>query len=516
MKKINIKAIPVALALAFAVSACDQGFEETNVNPNSPEAVPASLLLPTVIRKGVSETAGLAWGYGNVVMQYSAKIQFTNEDRYNWGPASDPYDPFFNSMRDVQNIINISEESGEDNYKGVALVMKSWMYSVMTDTYGDLPYTQAVAAKSGVNSPVFDTQSDIYAGIIADLESANTLLDPLGASIEGDILFAGDIMLWKKFANSLLLRIHMRLSDRIDPSAAMQAIMSDASTYPIMTGNEDNAALQYLQDNPNQQPLYTTRSGSFDEYRLSENMEDILKSLNDNRIYAYAQPTTNSGAGLVGALDDYQGVPNGLADEEALAYSPSGEADKGGSNYISRVGLMFSCSACDDLASPIARQSILMSYSELQFVLAEARERGFISTGDAETYYTNGIQSSFDYYISRLDVGGYTDISAAVVPDATYFTQADVAYTGTQAELLEKIGTQKWIALFFSGMEAWFDWRRTGYPTITPGAGAVQSTVPVRFIYPTDVQALNKDNYDAVIARQGPDNLNTKVWWDIN
>ncbi|UXP32215.1 SusD/RagB family nutrient-binding outer membrane lipoprotein [Reichenbachiella agarivorans] len=515
MKIFNIKLIAWVLAVVLTVTSCDDDFEQVNTNPNSPESVPAYLLLPTVIRSGVSQSADLAWGYGNVVMQYSAKIQFTNEDRYNWGPESDPYNPYFGAMRDVQNIIIIAEESGNDNYKGVALVMKSWMYSIMTDTYGDLPYSEATSAKSGVNLPTFDTQEDIYKGIIADLETANTLLDPSSAGIEGDILFDGEIMMWKKFANSLLLRIHMRLSDRVDPSTAMQTIISDPTTYPIMTGNVDNAALQYLQDNPNQQPLYTTRSGSYDEYRLSENMETILKSLGDNRLYAYAQPTTNSGAGLVGTLDDYQGVPNGLADEEALAYSPTGEADKGGSNYISRVGLMFSCSACDDLASPIARQSILMSYSELQFVLAEARERGFISTGDAKTYYMNGIQSSFDYYISRLDVGGYTEISAAVEPDATYFTQADVAYTGTQEELLEKIGTQKWIALFFSGMEAWFDWRRTGYPTITPGSGAVQPTVPVRFIYPTDVQALNKDNYDAVIARQGPDNLNTKVWWDV-
>ncbi|PIB35956.1 hypothetical protein BFP72_11400 [Reichenbachiella sp. 5M10] len=516
MKIFNIKAMMLVIGLTMVGSACDDGFEELNVNPNSPETVSASLLLPTVIRKGVSESAGLAWGYGNVVMQYSAKIQFTNEDRYNWGPESDPYTPYYNAMRDVENIVNISLESGQVNYEGVALVMKAWMFSIMTDTYGDLPFSQAIAAKEGTNLPQFDNQEDIYKGIILDLERANTLLDPAAESIDGDILFDGDIMLWKKFANSLLLRIHMRLSDRVDPSAAMQAILDDATARPIMTSNDDNAALQYLQDNPNQQPLYTTRSGSFDEYRLSENMEDILKSLNDHRLYVYAQPTTDSGAGLVGTLDDYQGVPNGLADEEALAYSPSGDPDKGGSNYISRVGLMFSCSACDDLASPTARQSVLMSYSELQFVLAEARERGYITTGDAQTYYTNGIQSSFDYYISRLDEGGYSEISAAVVPQADYFTQTEVAYTGTQEELLEKIGTQKWIALFFSGMEGWFDWRRTGYPTIVPGPGAVQSTVPVRFIYPTDVQALNKDNYDEVIARQGPDDLNTHVWWDVD
>ena len=497
-------------------TSCDDGFEEVNTNPNDPESVSAALLLPTVIRNSTYEVASLAWGYGNVVMQYSAKIQFTNEDRYNWGPQGDPYGTFYNGLRDIKNIIEIAEESEHDNYKGVALVMKSWMFHIMTDAYGQLPYTEATLAKDQVNLPAFDSQETIYTGIIADLTLANELLDPAKTSISGDILFNGDIMKWKKFANSLLLRIHMRLSDRVNPASAMQAILNNPSNFPVMESNEDNAAVQYLSDLPNQQPLYTTRSGSFDEYRLSENMEGILKSLNDNRLYAYAQPTTDSDASLVGAYDDYQGVPNGLADEEALQYSPSGDPEKGGSNFISRLGLMFSCSACNSLASPIAAQTVLMSYSELQFILAEARERNFINSGSAEEYYMEGINSSFNYYADRLNVGGYSEIVDVISPEASYFTQEEVAYTGTQEELLSKIGTQKWIALFFNGMEAWFDWRRTGYPTITPGPAAVQSTVPVRFMYPTDVQALNADNYKSAIQSQGPDNLTTKVWWDVD
>jgi len=516
MKLFNIKRTAVALALIMGVAACDDGFEELNMNPNSPEQVPASLLLPTVLRNGINENAGLAWGLGNVVMQYSAKIQFTNEDRYNWGPESSPYNSYYNIMRDLENIKSIATASGNNNYKGVAMVYQSWLYSVLTDSYGDVPFSEATLAKEGVNLPSFDSQQNVYDGIIADLTEANSLLDVNGQSIEGDILFEGDILRWKKFANSLLLRIHMRLSDRINPSAAMQAIVSNPANFPIMESNDDNVALQYLPDLPNQQPLYTTRSGSFDEYRLSKNMEDKLKSLNDTRLFVYAQPTNNSAAGLVGDWDDYEGVPNGLADEAALQYSPSGDPLKGGSNFISRIGLMFSCSACNSLASPTAAQAMLMSYSELQFILAEARERGFITTGNAATYYTNGIQASYDYYDERLEIGGYTAIRNAVNADVAYYAQPDVAYVGTSAERLEKIATQKWIANFFNGLEGWFDWRRTGMPQITPGPGAVQPTVPVRFIYPSSVQALNKENYNEVVQRQGPDNLSTRVWWDIN
>ncbi|MEC7754081.1 SusD/RagB family nutrient-binding outer membrane lipoprotein [Roseivirga sp. UBA1976] len=515
MKSFNKLFVVAVLAVCFGLAACDDGFEELNMNPNSPEEVPASLLLPTVLRNGINESAGLAWGLGNVVMQYSAKIQFTNEDRYNWGPESSPYNSYYNIMRDVENIKKIATESGNNNFLGVAMVYQAWLFSVLTDAYGDVPYSEATMAKEGVNLPKFDAQQEIYQGIIAQLNEANDILDVNGPGIEGDILFNGDILRWKKFANSLLLRIHLRLSDRIDPSAAMQAIVGNPVDHPIMESNADNVALQYLADLPNQQPLYTTRSGSFDEYRLSEKMENTLKSLNDTRLFAYAQPTTDSGAGLVGDWDDYQGVPNGLADEEALQYSPSGDPAKGGSNFISRLGLMFSCSACNSLASPIARQAMIMSYSELQFILAEARERGFITTGTAADYYRNGIQASFDYYDERLEVGGYHAIKDAVEADALYYAQPEVAYVGTPAQRLEKIAMQKWIANFFSGLEAWFDWRRTGVPQITPGPGAVQATVPVRFMYPSGVQALNKENYNAAIQRQGPDNLTTRVWWDV-
>lgn len=514
MKVNKLKYIAALSMMLFCAASCTEDFESINKNPNSPEDVPPSLLLPTIIKNPVNEVAGLAWGYGNVVMQYTGKIQFTNEDRYNWGPQSDPYNTFYNALRDVNNIINITEESGENNYKAVALIMKSYMYHFMTDAYGDVPYTEAIQAKSSVNFPKFTKQEEIYQGILADLKTANDLLGTSSEALDGDILYSGDIEKWKKFANSLRLRIYMRLSDRMDPSAGMQAILNDPNS-PIFTSNSDRAALTYLVDAPNQQPLYTTRSGSFDEYRLSEHMEGTLKDLDDPRLFVYAQPTTESAAEVLGTKDDYEGVPNGLPDEEALQYSPSGDPEKGGSNFISRVGLMFSCRACNDLASPVAAETVLMSYPELQFILAEAREKGYINTGDAETYYLQGIRSTFDYYEERLQIAGYNELVDVVQPSEDYFAQDAVAYTGTQTEKLAKIGQQKWLALFFNGMEAWFDWRRTGYPEITPGPGAVIATVPVRFQYPTDVQALNPESYKEAVSRQGADAITTRVWWDV-
>lgn len=514
--KINKLSISgLALGLLLGVSACDKDFEEVNVNPNSPEAVSSSLLLPNVIRNTTNQIAGNAWGLGNLVMQYTAKIQFTNEDRYNWGPQSNPYNTFYGALRDINNIVELSGTANQKNYVGVAKVMRAHLFAYMTDVYGEIPYSDAIQAKAGVNYPKFDSQESVYKGILVELEEANAMLGTTSEKIEGDILFNGNVTLWKKFANSLRLRMLMRLADRQNPAQALQAIVSNPTQSPIFATESEQAVLQYLQDVPNQHPLYTTRSGSYDEIRLSENLENALKDLNDPRLFAYAQPTSNSGAGVIGPISAYEGVPNGLGDEEALKYSPSGDPSKGGSNFISRVGLLWSCQACGSQASPTGYQAILMSYAEVQFILAEARERGFITVGSAEDYYKKGVQASVNYYKSRYTLINQPAIAAKLVVDDTYFAQPKVSYTGSTEEKLAKIGTQKWIALFFSGLEAWHDWKRTGFPSIKPGPAAFINTVPVRFMYPSSLQSLNGENYKAAVGRQGADAITTRVWWDV-
>ena len=158
-----------------------------------------------------------------------------------------------------------------------------------------------------------------------------------------------------------------------------------------------------------------------------------------------------------------------------------------------------------------------MSYSELQFILAEARERDFITVGDAQQYYENGIKASFTYYASRANAGGWSDIANALVNtdlDA-YIGQPMVAYTGTIDEKLEKLYKQKWISLFYTGFEAWSDWRRTGLPEVIPGPDAVNSgNVPVRFQFPNSVKSTNNENYQKAVQNMGADDLNTRLWWD--
>ena len=514
------KMIFITLPLLCIIS-CTKDFEEINKNPNFPESAEAALLLPGIMREMIRNWGGQGWEEGFTITQYASRLQFTSGDRYDWSPTGDPYNDSYGSLRDVENIIrSTKDEEGLQNYYGIALIIKSWIYSYLTDAYGDVPYTDAIKGISDENiTPQFTPQSEIYDGIFADLKTANQLLQ--GAdNISGDILFGGDILKWRKFSNSLRLRLAMRISD-VDNSRAiaeMTEIVGNPASFPIFESNADAAVQQWNSDNP--QLKYDTRSGSFDEVRLSLTLETRLKALNDKRLIVFAQPTSNSGKGVYSDnLDDYVGMPNGLDDDTALGYSPTGNPDESGSNFISRLGILLACRACNvEQASPTASQTIIMSYSELQFILAEARERNFITTGNAAEYYENGIRASFSYYLERINAGGWNDIATdlqAFDVDA-YVAQIDVAYSGTADEILQKIALQKWIALYYTGFEAWSDWRRTGMPEVIPGPDAVNGgKVPVRFQYPNSVKSTNNANYQEAVSRMGADDLNTRLWWDI-
>lgn len=502
MKFRNI--VSVAVFTCLMVS-CTKDFSDLNTDKNVPTSVTPDLLLSGVQRSMMSEMVGSAWGIGNIVVQYHAKIQFVNEDRYLWNEQNGIWNSVYNNYRNLQNIFTQVGNDDRNAYRGIGLVMKSWMFSLVTDAYGDVPYSEAGKAKTdGLYTPKYDKQEDIYKGLLADLKLANEILSRSTNTVSGDIIYNGNIMRWRRLANSLRLRLLMRLSKKQNVSADMQAIVSDPTNNPIMTGIADNAELRYLGQSPNEWPLYGTRVGSFDEFRVSKTLSDRLTALGDKRLAVFGRPSQRSVAAGTPVIE---GIPNGLGDVQALNYN-------GGPQGVSRVGYTFACLVCNDPGQPApdpsAPRSILMSYSELQFILAEARERGFISTGTAEGYYLEGIRSNFAYWKAVVPASYGIDVS---VSDA-YFLQPGVAYTGSSDEKLDRIYLQKWISLYFTGLEAWFDWRRTGKPQIIPGANNLnENKVPVRFIYPVSEQSLNQTNRAEAVTRQGgTDNINTLVW----
>lgn len=505
MKKI---VLCVLFGTVLGITACDKDFREVNTDRNVPTNVTPDLLLSGVIRNMMNQMVSEAWGIGNLVVQYNAKIQFVNEDRYLWNEQNGVWNAVFGNYRNLQNVL--VQVSGDDRnaYHGVALILKSWMFSLVTNAYGDVPYTEAGKAKTdGLYAPKYDKQEDIYAGILADLVKANNILRQANNTVAGDILFGGGAsanLKWRKLANSLRLRLLMRMSAKKNVAAEMQAILNDGNAFPVFSSNADNAEMRYLAQAPNQWPLYGSRVGSFDEIRLSKTMSDRLTALNDPRLPVFGRPSQKS---VAAGSPKIEGIPNGLGDVDALNFN-------GGPQGVSRVGYTFACLVCNDpgqaVADPSAPRSILMTYSELQFILAEARERGLITTGDAATYYLNGVRANFDYWRSVVPAQYGIDVTA---PES-YFQQEAVAYTGTSEQRLDKIYLQKWIAMYFCGLEAWFDWRRTGKPAIVPGPSNLNGgRVPIRYIYPLAEQSLNAANRAAAVTRQGgTDDLNTKMW----
>ncbi len=488
MKYTFLKSLAI-LGLIALSSGCTKDFDEINVTPNAPIAVSSSLLLPQIQRDMMNSLLSETWGIGNIVIQHTAKNQFVNEDRYLWGQLNNIWNNVYDNMRDVKLIIQQSEANGENNYKAIALIMKSWMFSLATDAYGDVPYSQAIQAKEGQNFPKYDTQEDIYNGILSDLKTASDLLGTSTEEVAGDVIFKGKLIQWKKLANSLRIRALMRISRKRDVSADLRSIVENTATYPIFVSVADNAVYTYAATSPDQFPLHTSRSGSFNEFRASKTLLDTLKSLNDPRMPIFFRPTPKT-EGVDTLVPVYAGIPNGLNDVAALQYN-------GGPQFQSRIGSIYYEQAISSTGLSIAK-GVIITFAELQFLLAEAAEKGLIS-GDAKTYYENGVNASFQFY-GLSTPAGYLDIPANF-------------YTGTQQEKLSKIGFQKWVSLYFQGLEAWFDWRRTGIPALVPGiSNQNNNLIPVRFRYPIIEQALNNVNYKEAVARQGEDDLNSKMW----
>ena len=470
------------MACLLILAGCTDDFDEINTNDNEPESVTPDLLISTVITNTLTELVNTGWNNGNIVSQLTAKINFTGFDRYNWGSESGKWNDFYGDLTEVEMILALAraEATRNTSYEAMALVMRAYIYSNLTDSWGSVPYSDAIkGATDGEFQPAYDEQENIYSGILSDLALANDLLKSETPILGGDLLYEGDFLAWRKLANSLRLRYLMRVSNRRDVGAEMQQIIDGE---PVFESNADNAVLMFpAQSVATSFPISRSRIGSFDEHRLSQTSEAVLKQFDDNRLQTWFQPTDNPD-------DDpalFVGLPNGLSENNASTFN-------GGASNVSRLNeaLFF--------RSPDAVGSSLIQYAEVQFILAEAAGKGWI-TGDAKTFYENGVTASFEYWNTEQDI-------------EAYLAQPGVAYDGE----LETVMRQKWLASFMVGLEAWYDFRRTGLPSvITPGQDNVNNNqVPVRFLYPDREQSLNADNYQRAVDALGGDNINARGWWD--
>lgn len=495
----RVARVGVGALFVAAATACSHDLTGLNNNPNSPTSAPPGPLFTSATQSLVARFRGENFDFTGTSLfaQYFAKTQYPEEDQYNLRPTTTATHfsaPYTGGLEDLQKII--SRSASQPNTAGPALVMKSWTFQIMTDTWGDIPYSQALKGDSAGGSllPAYDPQKDIYAGMIADLKKAASTMTGASAADPGlgsaDPIYNGNTAKWQKFANSLRARMALRLI-KADPTTANTELTAAlAATGGVMTSNADNAQLVWPGDGVYDNP-WAANFATRDDNRLSRTLADTLNKLGDKRITVYGQPTKADPT-------KYAGMPNGLTAAAAGTFF----------NTASRPGLIFypGVTTYGTFGTSAGKKtpSYLMVYAELAFIQAEAAERGIggLAPGQAAGFYNAGVRASFDQW-------GLTQADA----DA-YLAKAGVTYT-PGANGLKQIGLQKWIALFAQGSEGWAEYRRTGNPaSLTPGPAALINQIPRRIPYSVDEQSVNTAARAAAVARQGPDNFLTRVYWD--
>ncbi len=483
------------LGLALSFSSCEK-LEDINANPNEPATVDAGVLFTSGVRSSVNTSVNQTFLLGNNAAQLTAKSLRTEVDAYSWNSFSNVWTQNYNSLSNLLEAERVAKASGNAQMEGAAKVMKSWVFATLTMAYGDIPYSEAITGSTEANwFPAYDEQEAIFfgdGGLLDELASAAQLLGGAG-SVDGDILFNGDASKWIKLANALQLRLLMYASNQMDVSTEFAAVAAGA----LMESNADNAALTYTGSFPNEFPLVPLKEGDFDAVVLSSNAYDVLSGSDDPRLYVYARPVN---ADVVAAdptaVPVYDGAENGLE---------TGTCDKSGS----RLGYAY-YNYPNHLSAGTMAEGIIMTYAEQQFLLAEAAHKGWISE-DAGALHKSGVEASMDYYGADFSMTAWTDFEE-------FYGQSGAAYNNDLGSIRE----QKWLAMYFTGLDNYFELRRwyveengqwanlsfASAPCLNTNGDAL----PMRFLYPGNEESLNPENYQAALAAMGGNTQNVKMW----
>jgi hypothetical protein len=363
---------------------------------------------------------------------------------------------------------DVPDATVKKNELAIAEIMEVFTYHYIVTTFGDVPYTDAL--NFDIVQPKFDDAKTVYDALSARLDAAIANLNTAAGSFGGaDLLYGGNVAAWKKFANSIKLKMGIVIADS-DP--AKSKTMIESAYAGAFTSNSDNAEFPFLTSPPNTNPVWVNlvQSGRHD-FVGANTIVNQMKTLNDPRLPLYF---TVDGGGV-----NYTGGTNGISSSYAVYSKPA-----------------------DALQAPDF-PGTFMDYSEVQFILAEAAERGMSVGGTAQSHYNNAVTASITKW-------GGSGASAT-----TYLAQPSVAYTTAAGTYKQKIGIQKWISLYMQGHDAWTDWRRLDYPQLVAPVDAL-SVIPLRFFYPVSEQNLNGANVASAVAKipGGKDVVGAKLWFD--
>ncbi len=479
MKAFKIFSLIVVLGLLLG--ACNN-FEELNTDPNRMDKVtPGAMLNPILYELSVFNW-NRSNGFTMDLMQVSLPTNSSGGvTRYifNDNTGNSTWNTYYRWLNNIKEMEELAVEFNEPNYRAVALTLKSWVYQLLTDSFGDVPMSEASKGAEGLLQPKFDTQQEIYEQLISDLDSANKLFTTnvgLKYNTEGEFLFGTNealvsgasvgIVKWKRFCNSLRLRVAMRMVNSNNAMARreIETILGNSALYPIFTRNEEGALLALSGVFPQEAPM--TRPQDFTAYRgVASFFIDHLNNWNDPRRDIFCTKVNGT----------FVGWPSGYDTAPTNPSTPSNM-----NQNLAKAPL----------------KVVLMPYAEVEFIKAEAAIYGWNTGTTAKSAYEAGVKAAIEQW-------------GATLP-ASYFTNTPASFNNT----LEQIMLQKYYALFFCDYQQWFEHLRTGYPVLPLGDGVPQGNkMPNRFKYPETVQRTNMDNYQEAKERIGGDTFNNKLWW---
>ncbi len=509
-----IKLLIVISIFTGSFLSCKESLVKINENPNG---IDPKTVNPNLVFASVLSATGMTFtnlGYGDIagVMQHTQKDGWGGgHNEYRWN-NNNSWTAYYDILRNNKFVYNRSVELGYELQQGVTLVMKSMVFGLITDMYGDAPYSAAVNADLGGNEnlfPKFDKQEDIYMGILADLEKANRLLSKskieYKSSLDGvDMYYGGDPTKWRKLANSLKMRYLMRISSKKPElaKAEIEKIIKNPTEYPIITSSADDCTM------PSWTPVYDVTESTYRRVKMCATLVEAMRKGSDPRLGVWAKKvqipivvsdslalgtdaiingkryispdvlvSKNIPLSEINQNPDYVGIPPAYNGPAIFNLSP--DANQASFNpHVSWLSEMYRA-----FNSPLLK-SRLLAASEINFILAEAAWKGWDVGASAEIYYKAGIKASMETWGVAGDY-------------ATFVARPSVVYNGTQKQIIE----QKWIASWQAAMESWADFKRTGYPELVGGTNALRSVLPVRLYYMIDERNLNLQNAEEAMKR---------------
>jgi len=472
------------VGIGMLATSCEkiEDFGDTNVDPTKVSVPSTRSLLTNAMQNSTGLYIGSA--QGTTMAQHFSEGPYLTSSGYGDAVGGNAYAAWYTSpLIQLQKIIDYNtagsveadpgSNGSKNNQLAVARIMKAFIFWKLTDRWGDLPYSEAL--KGGDNiTPVYDKQENIYKDIFKELKEAAAQIDG-GLEVQGDIILGGNMNAWKKFAATQRLLMALRMSKVYPAAGGLAAIEFNAALAAVIGSNSENINFKFVTGDPNNyNPWYNNYTiSNRNDYAISLPIVNYMRANGtgtDPRLPVYAEVLPgNQIKGLTYGKTIQTNIPN--------AFSRLGEGMRG-------------------QGTPAK----IFSFAQVQFAKAEAAKLGWLVGGDAtaKTFYESGIDAS-------LEQNG--------VADASFKNATSIAYNPTKG--IEQIATQRWIHLYLDGWEAWSEWRRTGFPVLaTPANSSNPAGIPRRLMYPAADKLVNTKNYNAVVAQQGADNLNTRLWWD--